>query len=97
MQISEEVKKEEPVEKVEPETKKEEVPTKASISEKILQEEMSEKRVIVERFSLLFSLLIRKLVDGFPFSLYGLGSRRILKKCFKVRLCRICQPVLFVS
>ncbi|VDM11271.1 unnamed protein product, partial [Wuchereria bancrofti] len=42
--ISEEVKKEEPVEKVEPETKKEEVPTKASISEKILQEEMSEKR-----------------------------------------------------
>lgn len=55
MQISEEVKKEEPVEKVEPEMKKEEVPTKASISEKILQEEMSEKRVIVERF--LFSFL----------------------------------------
>uniref|UniRef100_A0A0R3RRG0 PSP domain-containing protein n=1 Tax=Elaeophora elaphi TaxID=1147741 RepID=A0A0R3RRG0_9BILA len=42
--ISEEVKKEEPIEKVEPETKKEEIPTKASISEKILQEEMSEKR-----------------------------------------------------
>ncbi|VDN07996.1 unnamed protein product [Thelazia callipaeda] len=42
--ISEDVKKEEPVEKIEHEVKKEEIPTRASISEKILQEEMSEKR-----------------------------------------------------
>lgn len=64
MQISEEVKKEEPVEKIEPEMKKEEVPTKASISEKILQEEMSEKRVIFERFFLPLVCIWRYLHSG---------------------------------